>query len=79
MNWEVETMMWGIGWGMPWFGWMLMVLVWVLVVTGVVWLVRALAGSRDTGVGGARRILDERFAAGEISADEYEARRAALR
>lgn len=72
-------MMWGFGGGMPWLGWMLMVAVWVLVAGGVVWLVRALAGSREPDRGSARRILDERFASGEISADEYEARRAALR
>jgi uncharacterized membrane protein len=41
--------------------------------------VRGLAGSRDDRRSDAHRILDERFASGEISAEEYEARRRALR
>lgn len=76
-------MMWGYGWGMSWFGWTLMILIWLVVVAGVIWLVRALAGPRgsaggDAGGDSARRILDERFAAGEITPEDYEARRAAL-
>ena len=71
-------MMWGYGFG--WYGIVMMLAVWVLFVVGMVWLVRNLAAPS---VGGpdssARRILDERFARGELSAEEYEERRRVLR
>ena len=71
-------MMWDYGFG--WFGWVFMVAWWVLVVVGIVWLVRSLtdqrAGDRPSS---ARRILDERFASGELSIEEYEQRRRILR
>jgi putative membrane protein len=70
-------MMWGSGmwvWGLLW-----MVLFWGLLVAGVVWLVRSAADRPERGEdGGARLILDERFALGEISADEYSDRRRTL-
>lgn len=68
-------MMWGYGFG--WFGWLMMLAVWVLFVAGVVWLVRNLATPGSDY--GARRILDDRFARGELSAEEYEQRRRVLR
>ena len=68
-------MMWGYGFG--WLGWLLMTAWWVLVIAGVVWLVRT-AGSRGTAGDGARRILDERFASGDLTVEEYEQRRRAL-
>lgn len=68
----------------------LMFVFWAAVIAGVVWFVRhstsgqtphatsptypLAAGPSD----GARRILDERFARGEIDVDEYRARRSAL-
>ena len=61
------------GWG---YGWFLMVTFWVLFVVGLVWLVTTLARGSDSG---ARRILDECFAAGELTPEEYEQRRRALR
>ena len=71
-------MMWGYGVG--WFGWLFMMAWWVLLVVGVVWLIRSLADRRDTPAqSSARRILDERFASGELSAEEYEERRRVLR
>ena len=74
-------MMWyddGPGWG----AWVLMslgmVAFWGLVAVAVVALVRGLGGDRG-GRGGAapdaRAVLDERFARGEIDAEEYQARR----
>ena len=68
------------GWG---FGWMW---IWpVLTLAGLVLLVYGvvrLVQGRSSGVGGpgssARRILDERFAQGEIDEDEYRRRRAEL-
>ncbi len=78
-------MMWnnGMGWG----GWLLMsvttVAFWALVVFGIVALFR---GTRDSGPQSPRRdedsaqhILDERFARGEIDAEEYHRRRQVLR
>ena len=70
-------MMWGSGmwgWGLAW-----MVLSWGLLVTGVVWLLRSAVDGPGRGAGqDARLILDERFARGEISADEYSDRRRTL-
>lgn len=70
-------MMWDQGMGG--FGWLFMASVWLLLVVGVVWLVHSLT---DRPVGGAaspaRRILDERFAAGELTVEEYEQRRRVL-
>lgn len=68
-------MMWGGGMGG--FGWFVMVTWWVLVVAGIVWLVRSVAGQPDSR-GSARRLLDERFAAGELSVEEYQQRRRTL-
>ena len=71
-------MMWG--YGMGGFGWLFMIASLVLVIAVVVWLVRTASGSADDrGRPGARRLLDERFAAGELSVEEYEQRRRALR
>jgi putative membrane protein len=58
------------GWG---YGWFFMLTFWVLFAVGLVWLVTTLTRGSD---GGARRILDERFAAGELTPEEYEHRRA---
>jgi len=75
----VSEMMWGVS--MAWSGWFFMILTtvafWALVVFGMVALFRGadrpkphtpMARER------AREILDERFARGEIEADEYRAR-----
>jgi len=65
-------------------GWIAMVvgrvLFWALVIAGIVWLVRSASwGPQQNGPGSAIDLLDRRFAAGEISADEYRERRAVLR
>ena len=60
---EVISMMWGYDGG-------------AAIVVGVAVLLRSGLGS---GVGSARRILDERFARGEIDEDEFNRRVAALR
>lgn len=65
--------------GMGWFGAAMMVAVWVLFVLGIVWLVRSVSAQGHSSDGNARRILDERFASGELSVEDYEARRKALR
>lgn len=85
-------MMRGYGWdgaGMGWGGWVLMALMmvifWGVVVAAVVAFVRysghshheppAASDGRDQ----ALRILDERFARGDIDAEEYTQRRDLLR
>ena len=68
-------MMWG--YGMSGFGWFVMVAWWALVVAAIVWLVRSVAGQPEAR-GSARRLLDERFAAGELSVEEYQQRRRVL-
>ena len=72
---------------MDWEGWLTMGVVllvfWGLVIAGVVLLVR-LVGPRHeatlepVGPTAALRILEERFARGEIDADEYSRRRQLL-
>ena len=70
-------MMWGYGFG--WFGWLFMMGWWVLRVVGIVWLVRSFADRNEPPVNNnARRILDERFASGELSAEEYQESRRVL-
>ena len=81
---------WGVGnWLLMGFG---MLLFWALVVAGIVWLVRDTSAERRTsGAGGvsldkptgppspaARDLLDERYSRGEISDEEYRARRDTL-
>ena len=77
--------MMGGGWVMMLLGFLLFLLVVGAVVAGVVYLARGLskpsggasaAQSRDGG--SAQRVLDERYARGEIDKDEYEERRRSL-
>ena len=77
----------GMGWGgMGAGGWVVMTLLmlafWALVVFGVVALYRsgrpAGPGSGTTQEPSAEKVLDERFARGEINAEEYQARRTVL-
>ena len=62
------------------FGGLFMVLFWVFVIAAVVWLVLTLARPRSTGgsESSATRILEERLARGEIDAEEFRVRRAAI-
>ena len=67
-------MMWGYG-----VGWVFMLAWWALVVVGIVWLVRTVTDRGDSAsASSARRILDERFASGQLSVEEYEERRRVL-
>ena len=68
-------MMWG--YGMSGFGWFVMLAWWVLAIAAIVWLVRSVRRHGEDR-GDARRLLDERFAAGYLSVDEYQQRRRAL-
>ena len=79
---------WNDSWGAGmWIGMGLMMLAfWGLIALLVVYVVRSL-GHRSSGdaggvaatPGNAMRILDERFARGDIDADEYNQRRSLLR
>lgn len=64
------------------YGWIFMLLFWVFIVAGTVWLVLTLTRSqapRSQGDGeSALRILQERLARGEIDVDEFRSRRAAI-
>lgn len=60
------------GWG--WFWGTLMMLTWVAVIVAVVWLVTRGTRRDEPGPPRAREILDERYARGELSTDEYRER-----
>lgn len=66
-------MMWGAdAW---WWGWIMMVAFWATIVLLVVWAIRSSRSPDDRrDLDRAERRLGERFADGEIDADEYENR-----
>ena len=70
MRWD-----YGWGWGMGFgFGWLFMILFWALVILGIVYLVRMIAGS---GKGAEKEetamdILKKRYAKGEINKEEFD-------
>ncbi len=70
-------MMTGFGMGFGGIGLIFMILFWVAVIAGIVWLVRTMGGSNTQlqmpGDANARDILDQRYARGELTRDEYEA------
>jgi len=91
--WWNNGMNWGGMGGIGAGGWVVMTIVmlafWALVVAGVVALFRngratgsgsgaKASDSGRTDNGSADKVLDQRFARGEIDADEYQARRAVL-
>jgi putative membrane protein len=73
---EDKTMMYG-GWGGGWAWMMLMPLLWIALLGVIVWAAVRLAQRPSDRAGPPPRretpqeILDRRFAAGEIDADEY--------
>lgn len=67
-------MMWGYGG----FGFLWMVLFWVGVALLVIWAVRTPGQDTRGPEGRALAILEERFARGEVDADEFTARRQQL-
>jgi putative membrane protein len=66
------------GWGMGWFGMIFMLVFWVLVVVGLVflikWLIQTTKGEKDVARGSSKAIdiLKERYARGEINKEEFE-------
>jgi len=75
-------MMWWPGGGWGWGGWPFMILTmlvfWGVIAWVVVTLVRRSSGSREAAPS-AEQILAERFARGEIDAEEYRKRLETLR
>ena len=68
-------MHWGGDFGMGFGGGIFMILFWVLVILGIIYLIRILLGSgSETGKAHetARELLEKRFASGEISKEEFE-------
>lgn len=70
-------------WGMGWFGGILMVFFWVVIIVGIVLVVRYLISGQREGSGVTRDrdpldILKERYARGEIGTEEYEEKRKIL-
>jgi putative membrane protein len=62
------------GWGMGFGGGIFMVLFWILVIAGIVYIVKLLmGGSKDVKESGsALDILKKRYARGEINREEFE-------
>lgn len=71
-------MTWDFGHSFGWAGALLMVFWWALIVAGLVFLARGLTQRSDQSGVSAREVLDERFAAGKITTEEYRERRKVL-
>lgn len=64
---------WGGGW--MWLWGTLMMFSWVAIIAAAIWFVtRARDRTSSPGGGRAREILDERYARGELTTDEYRER-----
>ena len=70
-------MMTGFGMGFGGLGLIGMILFWVAVIAGIVWLVKTISGSNaqfpmqmQNGMS-AREILDQRYAHGELNSEQY--------
>lgn len=76
-DWHMGPGMMG-GWGMGWFGMIFMLLFWILVIVGLIflirWLIQTTRKGADAHNGGSRalNILKERYARGEINKEEFE-------
>ncbi|MDX1658723.1 MAG: SHOCT domain-containing protein [Nitriliruptorales bacterium] len=71
---EKAIVMWG-SWG--WY-WVWMAGFWIVVLVAVAWVVVRLGSSPTDDGSRSRQILDERFARGEITEDEYRRKRDTL-
>ena len=80
-GWHMGPGMMGGGWGMGWFGTILMLAFWILVVVGLVflikWLIQSTSGKKEIYPGSFRAldILKERYARGEIDKTEFETKK----
>jgi putative membrane protein len=79
-GWGMGSGMMG-GYGMGWFGGILMIVFWILILVGLIflikWLIQSTSRDRTTGSGGNRalEILKERYAKGEIDKEEFESKK----
>ena len=72
----------GTGHGWYGFGWIFGLLFWVLVVVGIIYLVKAIMGGDRRGPAAkesSEEILKRRYAAGEISTEQFEEMRKRLK
>lgn len=76
MWWGDHMSGWGGGW--MWLWGTLMVLAWVVIIAAAIWFLMR-TGAGDPGKSRAERLLDERFARGELDQDEYRERKTELR
>ncbi len=77
MMWCPGCGMWGGPWGGGWWWGLIMMIFWLLVLVGivllVVWLVRQVTRHEPrSGASRALEILQERYARGEITREQYE-------
>jgi putative membrane protein len=63
---------------MGFFGWTMMVLVWGAVIFALVWGIRTARDTDKSSDADAVRVLERRYALGEIDRDEFEERRRLL-
>jgi putative membrane protein len=75
-GWHMGPGMMG-GWGMGWFGGIFMIVFWILILVGLVFLIKWVVQSTGRGKseGSGVRVLDilkERYARGEINKAEFE-------
>lgn len=62
------------------FGGVFMVLVWAGIIFFIVWVVReAVGGRKENSEKGPREILNERYAKGEITKEEFESKKKDLK
>jgi putative membrane protein len=79
-GWGMGSGMMG-GYGMGWLGSILMIVFWILILVGLVflikWLIQSTGRDKATESGGNRSldILKERYARGEIDKEEFETKR----
>lgn len=79
-NWHMGPGMMG-NWGMGWFGGIFMILFWILILVGLVfvikWLIQSTGGGQSNASSANRaiEILKERYARGDIDKTQYESMR----